>query len=191
MSSPDAGSDRKRARGAWTGECRTCGARFAGDGAWNTRAAHERACGALRAAVRVPSRFRGVCWDKSAMKWKAYYRDADGNQHSIGLYDDEEEAARARDKAIRDAGLQGERIMNAVDATSALVPTSGPVGRIRRDRSAVVAPDPARDPTETTSKFWGVTWDKGSDGGRRNTKMRAARRATSAASTPRRRPPAR
>ena len=29
-----------------------------------------------------------------------------------------------------------------------------------RDRSAVVAPDPARDPTATTSKFWGVTWDK-------------------------------
>ena len=28
------------------------------------------------------------------------------------------------------------------------------------DRSAVVAPDPARDPTATTSKFWGVTWDK-------------------------------
>ena len=29
-----------------------------------------------------------------------------------------------------------------------------------RDRSAVVAPDPARDPTESTSKFWGVSWDK-------------------------------
>ena len=29
-----------------------------------------------------------------------------------------------------------------------------------RDRSAVVAPDPVRAPTETTSKFWGVTWDK-------------------------------
>ena len=29
-----------------------------------------------------------------------------------------------------------------------------------RDRSAVVAPDPAHDPTATSSKFWGVTWDK-------------------------------
>ena len=29
-----------------------------------------------------------------------------------------------------------------------------------RDRSAVVAPDPSRDPTATTSKFWGVTWVK-------------------------------
>ncbi len=29
-----------------------------------------------------------------------------------------------------------------------------------RDRSAVVAPDPSRDPTATSSKFWGVTWNK-------------------------------
>ena len=29
-----------------------------------------------------------------------------------------------------------------------------------RDRSAVVAPAPASDPTETTSKFWGVSWCK-------------------------------
>ena len=52
--------------------------------------------------------------------------------------------------------------MNAVDATGALVPK--PPGhhnaRDRRDRSAVVAPDLSRDPTTTTSKFWGVTWDK-------------------------------
>ena len=35
----------ERARQAWTGACRTCGAQFAGNGAWNTRAAHERTCG--------------------------------------------------------------------------------------------------------------------------------------------------
>ena len=29
-----------------------------------------------------------------------------------------------------------------------------------RDRSAVVAPDPSHTPTATTSKFWGVNWDK-------------------------------
>ena len=50
--------------------------------------------------------------------------------------------------------------MNAADVTATLVPrvtrhTSKP-----RDRSAVVAPDAARVPTATTSKFWGVTWDK-------------------------------
>ena len=30
-----------------------------------------------------------------------------------------------------------------------------------RDRSAIVAPDPSRAPTATTSKFWGVSWNKG------------------------------
>ena len=29
-----------------------------------------------------------------------------------------------------------------------------------RDRSAVIAPDPARASTATSSKFWGVTWSK-------------------------------
>ena len=29
-----------------------------------------------------------------------------------------------------------------------------------RDRSGVIAPDPAHDPTATTSKFWGVNWHK-------------------------------
>ena len=28
------------------------------------------------------------------------------------------------------------------------------------DLGGVVAPDPSRDPTTTTSKFWGVTWNK-------------------------------
>ena len=79
------------------------------------------------------------------------------------VVDDEEEAARAVNKAIRDAGLEGKRRMNAVDATGALMPKrSGAPTRPDqdRDRSAVVAPDPSRAPTETTSKFWGVTWHK-------------------------------
>ena len=29
-----------------------------------------------------------------------------------------------------------------------------------RDRSAVVAPDPERAPTDTSSKYWGVSWNK-------------------------------
>ena len=32
----------------------------------------------------------------------------------------------------------------------------------RRDRSAVVAPDPERAPTDTSSKYWGVSWHKSS-----------------------------
>ena len=106
------------------------------------------------------SRFWGVSWNLQTKKWRVDYLDANDKVRTIGFYNDEEEAARAYNAAIRRAGLQGKRNVNAVDATGALVPrvrhTSKP-----RDRSAVVAPDPARDPTETTSKFWGVSWNKG------------------------------
>ena len=74
-------------------------------------------------------------------------------------HDDEEEAARARDQAVRDAGLEGKHRTNAVDATGALVPKA-PGAHNAIDRSAVVAPDPARAASATTSKFWGVSWDK-------------------------------
>ena len=74
---------------------------------------------------------------------------------TIGRFDEEEEAARAYNKAIRDAGLEVKRHINAVDATGALMPRK--YGSVR---SAVVAPDPARAPAETSSKFWGVCWDK-------------------------------
>ena len=62
-------------------------------------------------------------------------------------------------KAIRDAGLESERRMNAVNVTGALVPKApGPHNKL--DRSAIVAPDPTRAASATTSKFWGVTWNK-------------------------------
>ena len=108
-------------------------------------------------ARATSSRFWGVSWARKGKKWKAYYKDADGKKRHLGLFDDEEEAARARDQAIRDAGLENKRRMNAVDATGALVPREQ---TIRFDRAAVVAPDPSRDPTTTTSKFWGVSWNK-------------------------------
>ena len=50
--------------------------------------------------------------------------------------------------------------MNAVDATGALVPKA-PGPHNKRDRAAVVAPDPEHAPTAATSKFWGVSWHKG------------------------------
>ena len=56
----------------------------------------------------------------------------------IGFFDEEEAAARAYNEAIRDAGLEGKRRMNAVDATGALVPkragTSG-ARPLRRGRA--------------------------------------------------------
>ncbi len=105
------------------------------------------------------SRFWGVSWHQQNKKWQAQYQDADGKTRSLGTFDDEEEAARAYNKAIRDAGLEGRRKTNAVDATGALVPK--PLrGYNRRACSAVVAPDPARAPLAKTSKFWGVCWNQ-------------------------------
>ena len=53
------------------------------------------------------SRFWGVTWHQENNKWLAQYRDADGKMRCIGHYDDEEEAARAYNDAISDAGLEG------------------------------------------------------------------------------------
>jgi len=111
------------------------------------------------ASPTTSSRFWGVTWHKKNRKWQAKYKDADGKTRWIGCFEDEEDAARARNKAIRDAGLEGRRRVNAVDATGALVPKLHGAHN-RRDHSAVVAPDPARDPTATSSKFWGVNWCK-------------------------------
>ena len=109
-------------------------------------------------ARTTSSRFWGVIWNRRSKKWRAQYTDADGKQRTIGYFDDEEEAAHAVNKAIRDAGLEGKRHMNAVDASGALVHKFG--HHLARDRSAVVAPDPALAPTETTSKYWCVSWNK-------------------------------
>ena len=106
------------------------------------------------ARTATSSKFWGVHWDRRDKKWQARYTDADGKRRCVGRFDDEEEAARARDRAVRDAGLEGQHRMNAVDATGALVP------RTRGSDRPVVAPDPARAPTAVSSKFWGVSWAK-------------------------------
>ena len=136
------------------------------DDAWSPRAPERRRSARPTTvadedggARTTSSRFWGVCWHRKSKKWQAQYKDADGKLHHIGLFDDEEEAARTVNKAISDAGLQGQRRMNTVDATGALVPRVTHTGK-PHDRSAVVAPDPARAPSATTSKYWGVTWHK-------------------------------
>ena len=58
------------------------------------------------------SRFWGVYWHEETKKWRAQYRDAADKKRTIGCFNDEEEAARAVNKAIRDAGLEGRRRMN-------------------------------------------------------------------------------
>jgi hypothetical protein len=50
------------------------------------------------------SRYYGVYWNKQKNKWHARYRLSNKMKH-IGYYQTEEEAARARDKAVRELGL--------------------------------------------------------------------------------------
>ena len=67
-------------------------------------------------------KFWGVCWNKAEGRWQASYTDASGESRYIGLFATQEAAARAVDAAIRQAGLEGQRHTNSVDANGPLVP---------------------------------------------------------------------
>lgn len=53
-----------------------------------------------RSARHASSRFLGVAWDRRRNKWVAYIKK-DGKQKTLGLFDDEIEAAHAHDTAAR------------------------------------------------------------------------------------------
>ena len=82
-----------------------------------------------------------MSWGKRARRWKAGYRDANGKSRHIGLYDTQEEAARAYNAAIRRAGLEGRRKTNPV-VDGQLVPRTRKASKRRRDESAAAAPSP-------------------------------------------------
>ena len=89
-----------------------------------------------------------MSWYKRQRVWEAYYKDADGKRHRIGLYDTQETAAHAYNAAIRRAGLEGQRKTNPV-VDGQLVPRalkapghgeSPRARKRRRDKSGAAIP---------------------------------------------------
>ncbi len=95
-----------------------------------------------RAPTEPSSRFWGVSWNKQNRRWKAEYTDANRKKRYIGLYDTQEAAAHAVNAAIRRAGLEGKRRMNAVvDGQLVPKPPRKPSSRKRRrEESAAATP---------------------------------------------------
>ena len=81
----------------------------------------------------------GVTWNKQRRRWQAQYTDSNGKMRGIGLYNTQEEAARAYNAAIRRAGLEGRRKTNPV-VDGQLVPPA----RKRKSRSEDPAATPSR-----------------------------------------------
>jgi hypothetical protein len=85
----------------------------------------------MEVSIHAPctSRFKGVCWNRKNEKWMAYIKK-DQVSRTLGHFDDEIEAAEARDKAARE--LFGEH-------ASLNFPEEGERGHIADDHSQQVS----------------------------------------------------
>ena len=97
----------------------------------------------VRWQAKKKSLYRGVHWHK---KWEVRYWDELGQQRYVGSYADEKQAARARDAAVRAAGIHNP-VFNFPQAGEAKVVT----GKFHCRQSA-----PAK-----TSEYVGLSWRRG------------------------------
>ena len=87
----------------------------------------------------------GVTWNKQRRRWQAQYTDSNGKMRGIGLYNTQEEAARAYNAAIRRAGLEGRRKTNPVVDGQLVPKPPGPHSKKRhREEPAADVQPPTR-----------------------------------------------
>ena len=80
--------------------------------------------GKLLPKEKQKSRFWGVSWAADRSKWRARYRDGSTPPKyvNVGYFPEDEVAALAYNKAVRDNGLESIRNMNRVDASGRPLP---------------------------------------------------------------------
>jgi hypothetical protein len=106
---------------------------------------------------RQASKYRGVCWNKSMDKWTAAISD-DGKRHYLGSFEDEEEAARAYDRAAR--AQHGEKAQRFRMQLNFLTKKEQAAEEAKQQQWIKCG--------EAPSKYRGVSWDK-----RNNNKWKA------------------
>ena len=116
------------------------------------------------------SKFRGVCWDKRAQKWKASI-SIDGKQKNLGYFADEETAARKYDEHAAHLGwLLNFPSEGQTKDLEDIRKVKGKIGKRKRKNDGSPAPlagsseshaEPKPKVMNTTSsKFRGVSWYK-------------------------------
>ena len=80
----------------------------------------------------------GVSHVRETNRYRARYKDTDGNEKTVGSFATEEEAAHAYNDKLRALGLDSVRRMNAVDEQGRLVAKP-----------------------KASSSFYGVSWNRG------------------------------